>query len=57
MTGGNCERFARAGDLMVDDDFVRLGSEHACREAGRLMVEGKGYVVADGDILHIRFNV
>jgi hypothetical protein len=42
---------------MKYDDFVRLGSEHACREAGRLMVEGKGYVVADGDILHIRFNV
>lgn len=48
--------FIRA-EVMKYDDFIRLGSEHACREAGRLMVEGKGYVVADGDILHIRFNV
>ncbi|HCM59575.1 MAG TPA: redox-regulated ATPase YchF, partial [Bacteroidales bacterium] len=38
-------------------DFIRLGSEHACREAGKLMIEGKSYVVDDGDILHIRFNV
>jgi ribosome-binding ATPase YchF (GTP1/OBG family) len=38
-------------------DFVRHGSEHACRDAGKLFVEGKNYVVQDGDILHIRFNV
>jgi len=38
-------------------DFIRLGSEHACRDAGKLMVEGKNYIVDDGDILHIRFNV
>ncbi len=48
--------FIRA-EVMKYDDFVTLGSEQACREAGRLAVEGKGYVVADGDILHIRFNV
>ena len=48
--------FIRA-EVMKYDDFVRLGSEHACREAGKLMVEGKNYVVGDGDILHIRFNV
>ncbi|MDM8001861.1 MAG: redox-regulated ATPase YchF [Bacteroidota bacterium] len=48
--------FIRA-EVMAYDDFMRLGSEHACREAGKLMVEGKSYVVADGDILHIRFNV
>jgi GTP-binding protein YchF len=48
--------FIRA-EVMKYDDFIRLGSEHACREAGRLLVEGKGYVVDDGDILHIRFNV
>lgn len=48
--------FIRA-EVMAYDDFMRLGSEHACREAGKLMVEGKTYVVADGDILHIRFNV
>ncbi len=48
--------FIRA-EVMKYADFVALGSEQACREAGRLAVEGKGYVVADGDILHIRFNV
>ncbi len=48
--------FIRA-EVMKYDDFIRLGSEHACREAGKLMIEGKSYVVADGDILHIRFNV
>jgi GTP-binding protein YchF len=48
--------FIRA-EVMKYEDFIRLGSEHACREAGKLLVEGKNYVVADGDILHIRFNV
>lgn len=48
--------FIRA-EVMKFEDFTRLGSEHACREAGRFFVEGKNYVVADGDILHIRFNV
>ena len=48
--------FIRA-EVMKYDDFVSLGSEHACREAGRFFVEGKNYVVNDGDILHIRFNV
>ncbi|MCU0454857.1 MAG: redox-regulated ATPase YchF [Bacteroidales bacterium] len=48
--------FIRA-EVMKYDDFITLGSEHACREAGRLLIEGKNYVVCDGDILHIRFNV
>jgi len=38
-------------------DYVRLGSESACREAGKIGIEGKEYVVQDGDILHFRFNV
>lgn len=37
--------------------FIQYGSEHAVRDAGRQQVEGRDYVVADGDILHIRFNV
>jgi ribosome-binding ATPase len=37
--------------------FMEYGSEHAVKEAGRLQLEGKDYVVADGDILSIRFNV
>jgi GTP-binding protein YchF len=38
-------------------DFVSYGSEAACREAGRLRIEGKEYVVKDGDVMHFRFNV
>jgi GTP-binding protein YchF len=39
------------------DDFVQYGSEAACREVGKLRIEGKEYVVKDGDIMHFRFNV
>ena len=38
-------------------DFVTLGSENACKDAGKLGVEGKTYIVEDGDIMHFRFNV
>lgn len=39
------------------DDYVQYGSEAACREAGRLRIEGKEYIVKDGDVMHFRFNV
>ncbi len=48
--------FIRA-EVMKYHDFIELGSEHACKEKGKLYIEGKSYVVGDGDILHIRFNV
>lgn len=48
--------FIRA-EVMSYDDFVRLGSEQAVKEAGKLHIEGKEYVVQDGDIMHFRFNV
>ena len=48
--------FIRA-EVMAFDDFVRLGSEAKCREAGKLRLEGKEYVVRDGDITHFRFAV
>jgi GTP-binding protein YchF len=48
--------FIRA-EVMKYHDFITLGSEHACKEEGKLYIEGKNYVVEDGDILHIRFNV
>lgn len=48
--------FIRA-EVMKYNDFIELKSEHACREAGKLSLEGKSYIVQDGDILHIRFNV
>jgi hypothetical protein len=39
------------------EDYVRLGSEAKCREAGKLAIEGKDYVMRDGDVVHFRFNV
>ncbi len=38
-------------------DYLKYGSEQACKEAGKMNVEGKEYVVQDGDIMHFRFNV
>ncbi|MEX0704997.1 MAG: redox-regulated ATPase YchF [Nitriliruptoraceae bacterium] len=48
--------FIRA-EVISYDDYDRLGSEAAARDAGRLRVEGKDYVVVDGDVIHFRFNV
>jgi ribosome-binding ATPase len=48
--------FIRA-EVMKYNDFITLGSEQAVKNAGKFGVEGKNYVVGDGDILHIRFNV
>lgn len=48
--------FIRA-EVMKYDDFEALGSEHACKTAGKFYIEGKTYIVQDGDILNIRFNV
>ncbi|MBQ7575321.1 MAG: redox-regulated ATPase YchF [Bacteroidales bacterium] len=48
--------FIRA-EVIKYDDFVALGSESACRAAGKLGSEGKDYVVQDGDIMHFLFNV
>jgi GTP-binding protein YchF len=39
------------------NDFINLGSEAACRDAGKLSIEGKEYLVKDGDVMHFRFNV
>lgn len=48
--------FIRA-EVIKYDDFITLGSEKACREAGKIAIEGKEYVVQDGDIMHFLFNV
>jgi GTP-binding protein YchF len=48
--------FIRA-EVIKYKDFVTLGSEAAVKEAGKLGVEGKEYIVEDGDIMHFRFNV
>jgi ribosome-binding ATPase len=44
-------------EVISFDDFVSYGSEAACRENGKLRIEGKEYVVQDGDVMHFRFNV
>lgn len=48
--------FIRA-EVIAYADYVQFGSESACRDAGKLRVEGKDYVVKDGDVMHFRFNV
>lgn len=48
--------FIRA-EVIKYDDFIHYGSEAAVKEAGKMGIEGKDYVVQDGDIMHFRFNV
>ncbi len=48
--------FIRA-EVIKYNDFIALGSEQAVKDAGKFHVEGKNYIVEDGDIMHIRFNV
>jgi ribosome-binding ATPase len=48
--------FIRA-EVIAYDDYVTLNGEHGAREAGRLRLEGKTYVVQEGDVMHFRFNV
>ena len=48
--------FIRA-EVISFEDFVHYGSEAKCKEAGKFKVEGKEYVVKDGDVMHFRFNV
>jgi GTP-binding protein YchF len=51
------ERGFIRSEVMKYEDFIHYGSEQAVKEAGKFHVEGKNYVVEDGDIMHIRFNV
>jgi len=44
-------------EVISYNDFIHYGSEAACREVGKLRIEGKEYVVKDGDVMHFRFNV
>ncbi|MFA5556464.1 MAG: redox-regulated ATPase YchF [Flavobacteriaceae bacterium] len=48
--------FIRA-EVIAYDDYVKYGSEAKVKEAGKLRVEGKEYIVKDGDVMHFRFNV
>jgi ribosome-binding ATPase len=44
-------------EVIAYEDYIKYQSEAACREAGKLRIEGKDYVVKDGDVMHFRFNV
>lgn len=48
--------FIRA-EVIKYDDYIKYGSEQAVKDAGKFHVEGKNYIVEDGDVMHIRFNV
>src|SRR5690625_7048129 len=48
--------FIRA-EVISHEDFVKYGSEAAVKEAGKMRIEGKDYIVKDGDVMHFRFNV
>ncbi len=48
--------FIRA-EVMAYEDFVANNGEQGCKEAGKLRLEGKEYIVQDGDVMHFRFNV
>ncbi|HEX6015532.1 MAG TPA: redox-regulated ATPase YchF [Geminicoccaceae bacterium] len=51
------ERGFIAAEVIAYDDFVRLGGEQGAKEQGRMRLEGRDYVVQDGDVCHFRFNV
>jgi len=51
------ERGFIKAEVIAYEDFVKYGSEAACRDNGRLRIEGKEYIVKDGDVMHFRFNV
>ena len=48
--------FIRA-EVIGYDDFIALGGEQGAKEAGKLRLEGKEYLVREGDVMHFRFNV
>ena len=48
--------FIRA-EVTAYDDFIKYGGEHGAKEAGKLRLEGKEYIVQEGDVMHFRFNV
>ncbi|MDR1758436.1 MAG: redox-regulated ATPase YchF [Bacteroidales bacterium] len=57
MIHSDLERGFIRAEVIKYEDLLNLGSEIKCKEAGKLSVEGKNYIVKDGDILHIRYNV
>ena len=54
---GEPKSFIIRAEVMKYNDFITYGSESAVKEAGKFKVEGKEYIVKDGDVMHFRFNV
>ncbi len=54
---GDFERGFIRAEVMAYQDFVAYKGEAGCKEAGKLRLEGKDYIVKDGDVMHFRFNV
>ena len=54
---GDFEKGFIRAETIAYDDFVRLGGEAPCKDAGKMRSEGKEYIVKDGDVMHFRFNV
>lgn len=54
---GDFERGFIRAEVMSYDDFIAYKGEAGCKEAGKLRLEGKEYIVQDGDVMHFRFNV
>jgi ribosome-binding ATPase YchF (GTP1/OBG family) len=51
------ERGFIRGEVIAYDDFIACNGEQGAKDAGKMRVEGKDYVVRDGDVVHFRFNV
>ena len=51
------ERGFIKAEVIGYDDYIELGGEQGAKAAGKLRIEGKDYVMADGDVVHFRFNV
>jgi len=54
---GDFERGFIAAETIAYDDYVAFGGEQGAKEAGRMRIEGRDYVVRDGDVMLFRFNV
>jgi hypothetical protein len=54
---GDFERGFIRAEVMAYNDFIAYKGEAGCKEAGKLRLEGKEYIVKDGDVMHFRFNV
>ncbi len=57
MIHGDFERGFIAAEVIAYDDLVAAGSKSAARDVGKLRIEGKEYIVKDGDVVEFRFNV